>query len=284
MTELAVIDIPADEYHRDLVAEEPCLSASIANLLITRSPRHAFDAHPKLNPLYQERKAEERFDVGTALHAALLEGKHTVKVIEKDSWRSQEAKDARDEARREGFTPLLKHQWDELLPLFDAFRAQLEQHTADPVPFTDGKPEQTLVWDEDGVTCKARIDWLRDDRAAFDDLKTTSVSAKPEAWARTAYGMGAPLQAAMYLRGARAHGWDPVWRWVVVETAPPFALSVFDLAPDALAIADDQLDWAINKWRDCLASGVWPAYSDRVASIEAPGYFESQWLEQKDAA
>ena len=96
--------------------------------------------------------------------------------------------------------------------------------------------------------------------------------------------MGADVQCAMYLRGAHAYGWDPVWRFVVIESEPPFALSVIDLAPDALALAEDKFEWALAKWRSCLESGEWPAYPTRVASIEAPGYAETQWLEQKEMA
>jgi hypothetical protein len=42
-------DTTAVDYHAD-PCPEPSLSAHIAALLCARSPRHAWAAHPKLNP------------------------------------------------------------------------------------------------------------------------------------------------------------------------------------------------------------------------------------------
>ena len=39
------------EYHAD-PAPEPSLSRSLAHTLLTRSPRHAWQAHPRLNPAW----------------------------------------------------------------------------------------------------------------------------------------------------------------------------------------------------------------------------------------
>lgn len=281
---MTVLEIDAAAYHRDEVSDSPALSASIAKLLITRSPAHARHAHPKLNPNYRERKTEEKYEMGTAVHAMLLEGRNAVLVVDAADWRTNDAKALRDHARETGLVPLLKDQWEEVQPMFESIVAQLATHKARPTPFTAGKPEQTLVWEEDGVTLKARIDWLHDDRSAIDDFKSTKASAEEKAWTRTMLGFGGDVQASFYLRACRAYGWDPVYRWVVVELEPPFALNVF--TPDAamLAIADDKVDTAIRRWRECLRTGVWPAYSGEVRRLEPLPWSEASWLEQRDAA
>lgn len=278
---MTILNVSDAAYHADEVADAPSLSASIANLLITKSPAHAKAAHPKLNPDF-ERKPEDKFDLGSAVHSLLLEGKDAVYVCQFDSWRTNDAKETREYARSIGKIPLLAHEWLAVQPMFAAIREQLDQHHVDPTPFTAGKPEQTLVWEEGGVTLKARLDWLHDDRSATDNLKTTKASAEPRAWTRTCLGMGADVQAAFYLRGARHYGWDLSYRWVVVEVTPPFALSV--CTPDSvmLDIANDKVDRAIALWRQCLANDRWPAYTTDVARLEPPAYAEAAWLERRE--
>lgn len=282
VTSQGIYDITADEYHAD-PCPLPSLSASIAHLLVTASPAHARAAHPKLNPDL-ERDDDPKFDLGTAVHALLLQGVDKAVVIEADSWRTKQAQEERDAARAAGFVPLLVSQWERGRAMEAAAREQLEQLEVSPIPFTEGKPERTLVWSEDGVPCRARLDWLRDDFAAIDDFKSTAASADPARWVRTMYGIGGDVQAAFYLRGAHAVlGLDPVFRFVVQETYPPYALSVVDLAPSALAIANDKVDYAINAWRRGLRDGVWPAYDRRLASLDIPPFEEMRWLE-RDAA
>lgn len=283
---MTVLTISPGQYHADLVADRPTLSASIATILCSSSPAHARAAHPRLNPqLVREEKAT--YDVGTAAHALLLEGSDAVAIVDADDWRTKDAKEARDDARLNGRVPLLAKTWAEVQQMVAAVRAQLDA-IADPPPlFTDGKVEQTLVWDDHGVACRARLDWLRDDHQAIDDLKTTSRSANPETWTRTLFGIGADVQAAFYLRGLKAvTGADAVFRWVVAETYPPYALSVVSLGPDVLALAEQKVEYALETWRECLSSGVWPAYPARVCFAELPAWEEARWLarEWREAA
>lgn len=273
--------IDATDYHNDTVADQPTLSASIAAILCTQTPAHAWVAHPKLNPNF-ERHEEQKFDVGTCAHSLLLEGESAVRVVYADDWRTKEAKELRDQARAHGQTPLLEKHWDAVQAMVAAIRVQLDRVDAHPSLFTDGKPEQTLVWDEDGVTCRARLDWLRDDHRAADDLKTTSRSANPEAWARSLFGSGRDVQAALYRRAIRAvTGVDADFRYCIAETYPPYAMSVVSLAPSALALADEKVGWAIDVWRDCLKNDRWPAYTNRVAYAELPAWEEARWLDRE---
>jgi hypothetical protein len=281
MTGVGILDLRSDDYHAD-PCDTPSLSASIATILCTRSPAHARAAHPKLNP---DRVREEKgaFDIGTAAHAILLEGYDAVEVVDADDWRTKAAKAARDAARAEGKIPLLAKVRDDVLAMVAAVRAQLVDHLADPPLFSDGKPEQTLVWEEPGgVTCRARLDWLRDDRATIDDLKTTSRSASPEAYSRALFNVGGDVQAAFYIRGVQElTGETPEFRWVVVETQPPFALSVIAPGPDVLTIGRKKVEYALDVWRRCFASGEWPAYPPMVAYAELPPYEEARWLEKE---
>ncbi len=278
----SLLKVPAKAYHADeLGTDQPCLSASMINLLLAKSPRHAWFAHPKLNPNF-ERKTEEKFDVGTAAHQLFLEGVDALAIIPFDDWRTSAAKELRDEARLAGRIPLLTPQAEDVYKLVDALRTKLRQRNDDPALFTDGQPEHTITWQEDGVWCKARLDYLNNAHTLISDLKTTKASANPEAWARTAYGMGADVQVAFYQRAVSSLHPErilpPEFRYVVVEVEAPYELAVFSLAPSALDLANAKIDKALAIWKRCLSTGAWPGYASEVAYIEAPGWAEAQWM------
>lgn len=281
-----ILDLTADDYHADRVNDQPSLSASVASLLVSRSPKHAWAAHPKLNPA-AARIDKAIYDIGHVAHSIILEGTDRVQVVDAADWRTKDAKEQRDEARANGRTPLLANQYADVCRMVEAVQAQLAEHDAEPPLFTDGKPEQTLVWDEDGVVCRARCDWLQDDCSAITDLKTTSKSAHPRAFERNLFTVGCDVQAAFYLRGLAAvtgtQQWAK-WRWVVVETQAPFALSVIEPAADVLELGNRKVEYALTVWRDCLERDVWPAYSTAVEWAHAPEWEIARWLEREEIA
>lgn len=282
---MSVLDITADAYHADDVAEQPALSSTIANVLLNQSPLHAFHAHPKLNPLY-EQKDEGKFDRGKLVHRLLLDGNAgRVEIIEADDFRTKAAKEQRDEARAAGKIAVLAKNWEGVQDIADAIALQIRDLNVTPAPLADGKPEQTLVWEDEGVTLKARLDWVTNDYAQVWDLKTTARSANPRSWGKTTlFGYGYDVQRSLYLRGVEAvFGVVAEWAWLVCETDPPYAVVPIALAPDAIAIADDKLDHAIRIWRDCLTTGEWPGYPKRLCYIDANPWSEANWLEQRDA-
>lgn len=279
---MSVLAIDAATYHADLVSDVPTLSASIVKRLLI-SPKHAWHDHPKLNPYYV-REDDPKFSVGTVAHAVLLEGKDVVEIIEADDWRTNAAKDAAKIARDHGKIPLLGKHYFDVLAMVEAAQTQLDAHEASPPLFKDGRAEVTLVWDEGGVTCRARLDWLHDDMSAIDDLKTTKLSASPAKFERSIFNLGYDVQAAFYLRGLASVSGGvgvPVFRFAVVETSPPFALSVVTLNETALAVGDAKVQYALDLWRGCLERGEWPAYSTSVHEADAPPW-ELRWLDNHE--
>jgi hypothetical protein len=282
MNEILTID--ADAYHAD-PCDQPSLTASIASILCSRSPLHAWTAHPKLNPDFEPFE-DAKFDIGTVAHAMLLQGDEVAVQVDAADWRTNAAKEERDAIRAVGRVPLLTKDWDRCVRMVKASRIQLAAIPS-PWPFTAGLPEQSLMWEEpNGVICRSRLDWLSNDHRAVDDLKTTSRSANPEAWTRnTLYGIGGDVQAAMYLRGVKAvTGVDATFRWVIVETTPPHALAVVSPGPDVLALGNEKVEHAIRRWGECLESGVWPGYPAEVCHAELPSWEESRWLEHQEVA
>lgn len=277
-----VIEVSAADYHADRVADVPTLSASVAKLLVSHSPLHAWTQHPKLNPNYK-RVEDDKFNLGTAAHALLLEGREAVEVIYEDSYRTNDAKAAKKAAIDAGRIPMLDSQWSEVQAMVAAIREQLPGLDVDPPVLAPGRAEVPLVWQENGVWCRALVDWLHDDRATIDDFKSTGASADPALWKKTMYGFDGDIQVAFHSRGVKSlTGVTPEFRFLVAETKPPFAVSVVALEPEALATAHDRVDKALALWKACLNSGEWPGYDRRVHYVDMPGYAEAAWME-KDA-
>lgn len=288
ITAPGVFDLTEEAYHAD-PCPVPSLSASIAAVLLDRTPWHAWTAHPRLNPDF-EPNDRDTFDLGRAAHALMLAGEGSFAVVDAADWRTAAAKQARDEARAAGKTPILAHRMAEVRRMVFAGRRQIEflSDADDRLAFKPGTgtPERTLVWREGKTWCRARLDWHPAAGAVFHDYKTTGASAHPDAWARTAYGMGADVQAGLYRRAIRAALGidDPEFRFVVQENTPPFALCVVALTPAAMDLAERKALAAIDLWSRCTAAGRWPGYPARTCYIDPPGYEETRWLEREERA
>lgn len=273
--------LDAAAYHADQLGDTPTLSCSIAKVLVSASPKHAWANHPRLNPLF-EPDADDKFDLGTAAHSLFLEGDGNVEVFTYNDWRSKAAQEGRAEARAHGKTPMLGKDWDRVVAMVDALRSQLATLKIDPPLFTAGQPEVTVVWNEQGVLCRSRLDYLHDTFLAADDLKSTH-SANPDTWTRrTMWDIGADLQVAFNCRGVKAvTGIEPEFRFVVIETKPPFELIVVSLEPEARAFAETKVDKALDLWKRCLDTNTWPGYPKDICYASLPPWLETQYLERE---
>ena len=274
-----VYDISDAEYHADALCPVPSLSASVANLILTNSPRHCWTSHPRLNPAF-ERTEAEHFDIGTTAHALLLQGVDVATVIEYDDWRTKAAKEQRDLVRASGGVPILRKHYDRVLAMVSSARDQISTHLDSADMFTGGLPEQTIIWEEDGIWLRARLDWLHAGSKMIDDYKTTGVSAHPDAFTRTLYGNGYDIQEAFYRRAVlSATGTEARFRFCVQETAPPYCLTVVELDPASKAVGDRKVEEAIRIWRKCMNGTLpWPAYPNRTCYAVMPPWAEAQWL------
>lgn len=266
-------DIAADVYHADPVIE-PSASASILKLGSKKSAAHMRIAHPRLDPAF-ERQHKTHFDIGTAVHDLMLEGAERFAIIEADDYKTKAAQAAKALAYAENLTPLLVHQYEQAQAMVAACRAQILRLTnpEDRQAFQGGKPEQTLVWQEGGTWCRALLDWLPAGGNVFHDLKTTGTTANPDEWGqRTLFDIGADIQAVMHSRGIRAvlGITNPIFRFIVLEDEPPYALSVVELAPEAVDSAERETERALALWRWCLKHNHWPGYAPHVHYVSPP--------------
>lgn len=246
--------------------------------MCSKSPAHGKAAHPRLNPTLTVDERRE-FDIGKACHEILLEGENNVEVIAFDSWRTNASKEQAAEARAYGRIPLLEHEWELVSAMLAAIRPQLAEF--DPVPFTEGVAEQTLVWERNGVLLRSRPDWIRDDLSLIEDFKTAT-TADPEKWSKRAVDYGYDLQAILYPMAVEfSRGGFADYRCIVVEKQPPYLVTEFKFAPDVLALARRKVEWAISMWSRCLASGVWPGYAAQTCWVNLEPWHEQRWLDKE---
>lgn len=263
----------------------PSLTQSLCKILIERSPKHAWIAHSRLNPQF-EYEDDTKFDIGNVAHRLILGRGKDIEVVHFSDWRSNAAKEARENAANVGKIAVLKHQYEQSMDMVTAAWKQLEVHD-DKDAFTGGHAEVMLAWEEDGVWFRSLIDWLHDGNCMVDDFKTTSMSVAPHMLGIRAEAGGWHLQAAFIERGLNAL--DPgnsgrrLFRFIAQETDQPHALSVMHMNEYWLTMGRKQIDAAIGLWRPCIQHNRWPSYPRHSITPEFPGYRESKWLDREQS-
>lgn len=276
ITDPGIYTIPLSEYIKD-PAPSPSLNASVAQILLEQTPRHAWMAHPRLGN--RGRSESSRADLGTIAHGLLLEDdKSRVVIIKADDWRTKVAKEQRDEARAAGKVPILEKDMDIVGEMVRVADHVLMGSTLCN-DWLDAVPEQTLLWKQGAVWLRSRPDKLTKDGMVYWDYKTAA-SAHPVQFARAAINNGYDIQAALGRRGVKAtKGVTPTVIFVVQEIEPPFCVSLVSLSEHFLDIADIRLAAAIEKWGAGIAKNDWPSYPDRVMHVDPPAYYGMEQLE-----
>ena len=266
-------DMPMDVYLGD-PCPSPSLSASTLRRLLDSSPAHAHLYHPR----YGARREEStRADLGTAAHAMLLGGEERIAFVEASDWRTKAAQATRDAMRAEGRIPvlhLLRHGLGEMV------KAARETLAREGIDLGACRREHTAIWQEGETWCRARPDAIAP-RDYVIDYKTAD-NANPWRWIRTMIAGGYHVQAAWYLRALHAiEGGDGRdFLFLVGEMEPPYACSLVGVGPGLRDLADQQVEWAMTRWRECVTAGEWPGYDARIHYAEAPTWLAYELAEK----
>ena len=121
--------------------------------------------------------------------------------------------------------------------------------------------------DYNGIPLKAAIDGVSGDY--LWDIKTTD-DASTAGMLKAIRNYRYNLQAYWYrLVYEIATGHRPLgFRFLFVEKEPPFATSVCEVGPELMSWAIADFEKALTLYRDCTASGIWPAYPDDIQVID----------------
>jgi hypothetical protein len=277
-----LLNISADDYHAGTFCSAPCYSNSIGKVIISQSPKHAWMRHPMLNPNY-EGEDESKFAIGSAAHAALLEGMDICTVIDAPDWRTNAAKEARDLAYLSGKIPVLQKQYEAIARMVSSAHVHIQACSElGGIKLSDGKPEQTiLLTGQTDLHIKMRLDWLKNDNSLILDYKTTDI-ANPDAWMRSISQSGYDMQAALYTKGVELLASNrPKFVFAIQEATPPYAMYFVGMSDQYLEYGQQRSTRAISIWRNCIESNRWPAYTDRIMWPELPPWVEGQWIEKE---
>lgn len=269
-------DIPIDAYVAD-PCPEPSLSASIASILVNRSPAHAYAAHPRLTPSPKaEWSAAANF--GSAVHSLVFGGPKVQRYGYAD-WRKKEAQEDRKNCLAVGEIPLLMEDYDRARAIATNVAYDIEYIVGD---FHGLDMERTIVWREGEAWCRVRPDAMTSDKRTVIDLKVTGVDIGNGGANRQFFGQGYDMQAAFLERGLDDVHTDGAGKrriiYLFVESEPPHAAIPLVVSEATLMVARKKMNAALNLWRECTTSKRWPAYPLIPVPTDMPGWQEQAWL------
>lgn len=289
-----IYEIEHDLYHSDPVID-PSLSCSIARILVRQTPAHAHQAHPRFGSAGMT--PTRVMDDGSAVHAMFAGQCHLIHRLETVygpktkkrhlvglpmlGFTNDAIKEERDEVREQGKIPVLHHRLPELVHCYETAMRDMRDLEDGQCFLSPGRSEIAAVSQEGDVWLRALVDRLPDDpRLPPADLKCTEMSAAPGGWERrlqTEYA----FQASFYHRVLKsAEGFErPPMRFGVIELDPPHGTTIMAAAPSLQDIADREVERAIQMWRKCIKSNLWPKFPPHTAWVEATPWQVSASIE-----
>lgn len=225
-----------------------------------------------ISPMHYVTSKEERSQtpdmlLGSACHKLILEPEdfdNEFAVAPECDRRTKEGKAIYAEftANSAGKSVITQEQMNTITAMRDAVMA----HPIAAKLLTGGSAEQSVFWEEDGIICKCRPDYLKDRYCI--DLKTTR-SAKPDEFTKSAYNFRYHVQAAWYLRGLKAAGADVTeFMFIAVEKEPPFAVCVYLAGEDMLLLGGREAQSDLDTYIKCTKTGIWYGYDEKPAIHE----------------
>lgn len=133
-----------------------------------------------------------------------------------------------------------------------------------------GTAEKAITWkdDETGIVCKAKPDLVTN---RLLELKTTR-NLDARLFASDVARLGYYGQAAFYLRGLRANGFDsdrlPVI--IAVENSPPHDVCCWELTQETVEQGDALVERLLRELAICTDSGEWPGAFPSLRMLTLP--------------
>lgn len=279
--------VPIGVYHGANLCAGPSISSSGLRTIEMESPAHYWCRSP-YNAEAEATEETEALSFGRAAHILLLgeagfREQFAVRPEKWGDWRTAAARDWRAEMLSAGRSVITLEQ-------VETIRRIAASLARDPIVANGllaGDVETTLAWNDaaTGVWLKARPDALPRDRVVVD-LKTCA-SADALSCRRAITDHGYHMQLAMVGMGleiltGEAPGNDD-YVLVFVEKAPPYAINIKPVDPEAILYGRRQVRRAIGTFARCLETGDWPAYGDNLIPASLMPYALKRLSDEADA-
>jgi len=124
--------------------------------------------------------------------------------------------------------------------------------------------------DEDTVEVGQESEKQEVGRPVIVDLKSTR-NASLEEFQRDIGNRRYHFQAATYVRGARSLGWPrPKWMFVCVENEEPFGVATYELKPETISTAENEVRSAMRVVAEAMDEDQWSGYPPYTRQIGKP--------------
>jgi exodeoxyribonuclease VIII len=145
--------------------------------------------------------------------------------------------------------------------------------------YGQGQNEITVLWTDERtkIDCKARPD-----RITFVDGWTWCVDVKTcrdagqDGFSRAVYQFGYFRKAAWYLDALDAI--KPMPRrflFVAVESEAPHGIALYELSDGAIKQGQDENRAALDRYAECVSTGIWPGYPNMVTQLDLPRWAQA---------
>ncbi|WP_052699112.1 PD-(D/E)XK nuclease-like domain-containing protein [Hyphomicrobium sp. 99] len=248
--------IPNEAYHSG-----PGISKSGLWTIHTKSPAHF---------KFGERKESTAFDIGEACHLAILEPNLFEKKVVRgpEDRRGNKWKDLAEVCGIDGKLLLTSGDYDSALAIRDAVHA--DAFVSGIVTNENATIETSGYWvdEETGLLCRCRPDLYRPDLSVMVDVKST-VSAHPDAFAKSVTNYGYHAQEAFYSDGWRALGQNvDGFVFLAWEKTSPYAFGIYELPPAIVEEGRAIIRRSLETYAVCQRSNSWPAYGQGVQELD----------------
>lgn len=255
-------------YHND-PCDIPSLNQSTGKLLITKSPYHARKQHPKLGG--ERWTPSNKMDEGSIVHSLILNQPldGMVEVIDASDFRKDATKEKRDKARADGLFVILEKRFIEIKSGIPFMIDNLNKAGVS----LDAYIESSMIWNRDCI-CRTRADIISKDRLTITDLKCSD-DPDPGELERHIVNMCYDLQAAAEIEAVETLFPETIGRIkfedVFILTEEPWFVVAVEHSESLLELGRRRWSRAKSKWIECLSSGKWDGYPNRITG-HAPNW------------
>jgi hypothetical protein len=269
-----------DMLEQEYRAQTAIAGSDAKHILPPKTPSH-YAAHMAGET---KREPSRAMLLGTMAHLAVLEpAKLDTAFVEKPEGKEGDfrTKEGKEWKAKMGATPILDQ--DEARAV-RGIRDSIAAHDAAKALLAGCDSEVAMFAEHrTGLWIKGRVDALKvesDNEAVIVDVKTTSAGADYNTFSRQAASLNYHVSAAWYCHLAGLNGLPPArFYWIAVEVAPPYAVAVYEIHPDALDLGVGMMNDALELIAQCEDAGVWPGYAPEVQCLNLPS-----WVYGKGAA
>lgn len=254
-----VYDISNEEYH----ASAGISRSAIREFII--SPLHYWDKY--INPNKPVFKTSKSFEIGTAVHAYLIERERfDASYIAMPKFSGKGMKARKEEFIEQNKDKIIIPQKD-----FDIVMAvveSVENHLTAKRLISDAIYEKSIYWiDEDtGLLCKARPDIWHSTFIA--DLKTTDC-ARANKFQYSLSDYDYHIQAAMILDAVKAVALEEHMNYffIAAETKRPYPTASYPLNQVSIYQGQNEYKSALHGLKECFTKNEWPGYEDQEIGL-----------------